>query len=61
MLSDNLMTANTFCNIPVKIVPHKSLNTRKGVIRCSDLSGCSEEEILSELASVELKSDMKEN
>ena len=21
--SDNLMTANTFCNIPVKIVPHK--------------------------------------
>ena len=49
--SDNLLKAKLFAGLVVTITPHKSLNTKKGVIRCSDLAGCSEEEIQSELAS----------
>ena len=37
--------------VPVRVTPHKSLNTRKGVIRCQDLSGMEEQDIQQELAS----------
>ena len=33
----------------MKVTPHLSLNSSKGVIRCPDLSGLSDEEILTEL------------
>ena len=49
--SDNLLKAKLFAGLVVTITPHKSLNTKKGVIRCSDLAGCSEEEIQLELSS----------
>ena len=44
------MKIKHFFNIPAKCVPHTSLNTSKGIIRCPDLSDISEEEIASELA-----------
>ena len=36
---------------PVKIYPHKSLNTCKAVVRCRELSYCDPDEILSNLKS----------
>ena len=49
--SDNLLKTTTFVTIPVRVTAHKSLNTRKGVIRCQELAGLDEEEIQNELAS----------
>ena len=48
--SKNLMKIKHFFNIPTKCVPHTSLNTSKGIIRCPDLSDISVKEIASELA-----------
>ena len=45
-----LLKIKHFFNIPAKCVPHTSLNTSKGIIRCPDLSDVSEEEIVMELA-----------
>lgn len=42
----NLLQANKFLNTPVKIAPHRSLNSSKGVIRCRELRDCSEQEII---------------
>jgi len=36
-------------NIPIKILAHKSLNYSKGVIKCKDLTYCTDDEILKEL------------
>ena len=49
--SSCLLKSKTFCNIPVKVTPHSSLNFSKGVIRCRDLEGISEEEICENLSS----------
>ena len=49
--SNNLLKTTNFISIPVKVTPHRSLNTRKGVIRCQELEGMSEEEIRDELLS----------
>ena len=49
--SSCLLKSKTFCNIPVKVTPHSSLNFSKGVIRCRDLEGISEEEICEILSS----------
>ena len=38
-------------DVPVKVTPHRSLNSSKGVIRCLDIKDCSDEEILDNLAS----------
>ena len=46
----NLLKADKFVNIPVKVSPHKTLNSCRGVVRCPDLRDCSDEEILDELA-----------
>ncbi|GFO04507.1 RNA-directed DNA polymerase from mobile element jockey [Plakobranchus ocellatus] len=42
----------TFLDIPVTVIPHKSLNSSKGVIRSRDLRCCSEEEMVEELSGV---------
>ena len=49
--ASNLLSNKTFFNKPVKIYPHKSLNTRKGVVRCRELSYCDPDEILSNFKS----------
>ena len=46
---ENLLRLNTFHNLKVQVSLHGSLNTCKGVVRCPDLKGVSEEEILEEL------------
>ena len=38
-----------FFHIPCKCYPHSSLNTSRGVIRCPDLAGVPEDEIVEEL------------
>ena len=44
------MKLTRFFEIPAKCYPHTSLNTSRGIIRCPDLAGVSEEEIVSNLA-----------
>lgn len=44
--AENLLRAQTFHDMEVRVYPHASLNSSKGVIRCSELVNCSEEEIL---------------
>jgi len=48
-LSDNLLALKTFVNIIVKVSPHSSLNSFKGVIRYRDLYGVPDQEILDNL------------
>ena len=48
---DNLLAAKQFAGVAVSISPHRNLNTKKGVVRCPDLAGCSEYELLEELKS----------
>ncbi len=48
--SDNLLRITNMVNIPVKVTPHVSLNTVKGVIREFDLLYTEEAEILSDLS-----------
>ena len=47
--STNLLRSKMLVDIPVKITPHRSLNSTKGVIRSRDLMDCEEEEILDNL------------
>ena len=47
----NLMKMKHLFNIPAKCVPHNSLNTCKGIIRCPVLADVPDDEIVSELAS----------
>ena len=49
--AQNLMKIKHFFNIPAKCSPHTSLNTTRGIIRCPDLAGVSEDEIVEELSS----------
>ncbi|XP_041347341.1 uncharacterized protein LOC121367293 [Gigantopelta aegis] len=44
-----LLKSTVFCNVPIKVTAHSSLNSSKGVIRCRDLEGVSEEEICQNL------------
>ena len=48
--ADNALKMHTWISTPVKVTPHRSLNTCKGVIRCRDLRDCSEEEVLEALS-----------
>ena len=41
----NLLQSNMIVDVPIRISPHKSLNFKKGIIRCRDLRGCSDDEI----------------
>jgi len=49
--SNNLLKITSFYNHACECVPHGSLNTSRGVIRCPDLAGVSEAEIVAELTS----------
>jgi hypothetical protein len=44
--SQKLRHIKSLLNIPASVIPHKTLNSSKGIIRCKDISMCSEEEIL---------------
>ena len=48
--AENLLKLNQFFQIPAKCSPHISLNTSRGIIRCPDLAGVTEAEIVQELA-----------
>ncbi|XP_053372887.1 uncharacterized protein LOC128546416 [Mercenaria mercenaria] len=45
----NLLGITSFFNHPCKCIPHRTLNSTRGVIRCPDLAGVSETEIVKEL------------
>ena len=44
--AENLLRAQTFHDLKVRVYPHTSLNSSKGVIRCPELRNCDEDEIL---------------
>ena len=44
--AENLLRTTLFHNLKVRVFPHTSLNSSRGVIRCPDLRNSSEEEIL---------------
>ena len=46
---ENLLRLKSFHNLKVQVSLHASLNTCKGAVRCPDLKGVSEEEILEEM------------
>ena len=46
-----LLKSTIFCNVPIKVISHASLNSSKGVIRCRELEGVTEEEICEHLSS----------
>jgi len=48
--SDNLLRSGMLANCPVHVTAHRSMNSRKGVIRCRDLKDTSEKEILDGLS-----------
>ena len=54
IISDKILNLSEFSTLKVKAKPHPSLNSSKGVIRCPDLSGLSEEEIETELTQQEV-------
>lgn len=47
--AQNAMKMQNWVDTPIKVTPHKSLNSCKGVIRCRDLRDCSDEEVLEAL------------
>ena len=49
--TNQLLRTQTFHNLNVHVYLHSSLNSSRGVIRCPDLRGCSEQEILDEMKS----------
>ena len=49
--AENLMKITRFHQTPAKCTPHGNLNRSRGIIRCPDLAGISEEEIVDELSS----------
>lgn len=53
-VSDRILKLSDFAGIPTQTKPHPSLNSSKGVIRCPDLKGVSEQEILRELTPQEV-------
>jgi hypothetical protein len=48
--AQKLQTITYFGEIPIKSSIHKSLNTKKGIIRCSDFKGMTDETLQKELA-----------
>ena len=46
-----LLKWTIFCNVPIKVTSHAYLNSSKGVIRCRELEGVSEEEMCENLSS----------
>jgi len=44
-----LLGLTQLAGVPVKVSPHRSLNTSRGVIRSCDIADCNVEEIAEEL------------
>jgi len=44
-----LLGLTQLAGVPVQVSPHRSLNVRRGVIRCRNIASCSVEEIVDEL------------
>jgi len=44
-----LLGLTQLAGVPVKVSPHRSLNTSRGVIRSRGIAGCSVEQIVEEL------------
>ena len=47
--ADNALKMKTWVDVPVKVTPHRSLSTSKGVIRSRELRDCDEAEVLEAL------------
>jgi len=47
----NLLRSTKLVDTPIKVSAHRTLNSKKGVIRCRDILDCSDEEILENLKS----------
>ena len=45
----NLLRSTMLVDTPIYVDRHKTLNTKKGVVRCRDLLDCTEEEIVENL------------
>ena len=45
--AENLLKTTTFVEVPAKVIPHGSLNSCRGVIRCQERAGLDESEIQS--------------
>ena len=48
--SRHLLAATKIVEAPVTVSPHRTLNTKRGVVRCIELKHCSDEEVKRELA-----------
>ena len=51
-----LLKSTVFCNVPITLTAHSSLNSSNGVIRCRDLEGVSEEAICQNVSSQDVTS-----
>ncbi|XP_041376689.1 uncharacterized protein LOC121389145 [Gigantopelta aegis] len=51
LLVECLLKSTILANIRINVLPHTSLNSSKGVVRCRDLEGVSDEEICDNLTS----------
>jgi hypothetical protein len=47
--ADNALKMHTWISTSVKVTPHRSMNTCKGVIRCREIRDCSDDEVLEAL------------
>ena len=47
--SDNLLRADKLIDVPVKVTPHRALNSSRCVINCKELRNMDEEDIKNEL------------
>jgi len=47
--SKMLLGLTQLAGVPVKVSPHRSLNTSRGVIRSRDIADCNVEEVVEEL------------
>lgn len=47
--SDKIQNIKNFGEVQIKISPHNSLNSKKGVIHCADFKGMTNEDLLAEL------------
>ena len=47
--ADSLLRSTTLHDLSIEVVPHRTLNSSKGVVRSPDLSGVSEQEMTDEL------------
>jgi len=49
--ANNIVKLKDIAGVPVRVSAHRTLNSSKGVIRCPDIKGCSDDEILEGLTS----------